>query len=181
MTPSPSDGDAGYGRVMNELVKAQLSLFAYICALTANSQDARDILQETNLKISKQAASYDPSRPFIKWAKTLAVYEVMTYRKKQQRNRLIFSDDVFDTVVEQAENDHALEIEHYFRFLEQCIDKLPPVLRQVIEIRYLDDCSLRAVAQQLGRTTNAVALLLMRARRALSDCVHLTAEKGEMA
>jgi RNA polymerase sigma-70 factor (ECF subfamily) len=177
-----SDSDAGYGRVMKELVEVQFTLFSYICALTAHSQDARDILQETNLRICKQAEKYDPSRPFIKWAKTLAFYEVMTYRKKRQRNWLVFEDDVLDTVAEQIEDGgKALEIERNFKLLEGCIGKLPATLREVVEARYREGGSLRTVAQLFGRSTNAVKLLLVRARRALFDCVHLASGEGEEA
>lgn len=182
MLPSSSDNDAGNSRVMRELVEAQFSLFSYICALTAHSQDARDILQETNLRICKQAEKYDPSRPFIKWAKTLAFYEVMTYRKKRQRNWLVFEDDVLETVAEQIEEEsEALETERNFRLLEGCIEKLPATLREVVEARYREGGSLITVAQRFERSTNAVKLLLVRARRALFDCVHVAAAEGEKA
>jgi len=183
MMPLPLDSDEGYGRVMNALMEVQLPLFTYICALTANSQDAKDILQETNLKICRRAASYDPSRPFLKWAKTLAMYEVMTYRKKQHRDRLVFSDDVLTTVAEQVEDEgeRALDLERHLVRLEACVENLPAVLREVVEFRYLNDHSLRAVAERVGRSTNAVALLLMRARRALAECVKLGDMKGEEA
>jgi DNA-directed RNA polymerase specialized sigma24 family protein len=73
MMPFSVEKCAGYERTMNELVAAQLTLFAYICVLTANSPDARDILQETNLKICKNAAKYDPTRPFIQMGKDAGV------------------------------------------------------------------------------------------------------------
>lgn len=169
---------------MHALMAVQLPLFTYICALTANPQDAKDILQTTNLKICQRAATYDPSRPFLKWAKTLAMYEVMTYRKKQHRNRLVFSDDVLNTVAEQIEDEgeRALDLERYLVRLEACVEKLPAVLREVVEVRYLNGhASLRSVAERVGRSTNAVALLLMRARRALAACVQLGDLKGEEA
>ncbi len=178
MMPFSEEKDAGCGGAMSELVAAQLTLFAYICALTANSQDARDILQETNLKICKNAAKYDPERPFIKWAKTMAFYEVKAHRTKQQRDRLVFEDDVFDIASEQIEEaSEALEIESNFMLLDRCIEKLPSALREVVESRYREGCSLGAIASRFGRSANAVTLLLIRARRALSDCVRLASAK----
>lgn len=181
MMPLAEEKNAGYEGAMSELVAAQLTLFAYICALTANSQDARDILQETNLKICKNAAKYDPARPFIKWAKTLAFYEVKAHRTKRQRDRLVFEDDVFDIAAEQIEeSSEALEIENNFMLLDKCIGKLPSILRNVVESRYREGCSLGAIAGRLSRSANAVKLLLIRARRALSDCVRLaSAEEVE--
>lgn len=174
MMPISVKMDAEYGGTMSELVEAQLTLFTYICVLTANSQDARDILQETNLKICKNAAKYDPTRPFIKWAKTLAFYEVKAHRTKQQRDRLVFEDDVFDIASEQVEeSSDALEIESNFKLLDRCIEKLPCTLREVVESRYREGCALGSIASRFGRSANAVKLLLIRARRALTDCVRL--------
>lgn len=178
MMPMTNKG-TGTERVMSELIEAQFTLFAYICALTANSQDARDILQETNLKICKKAAEYDPLRPFMGWAKTLAVYEVMTYRKKQRRDRLVFENDVFETLAAKADSE-TQDVERHLAYLEGCIRKLPPILREVVDARYLKSCSVGLVAQQLGRSANAVSLLLMRARQALSDCVRRAVAEGDV-
>ena len=177
---SGTKGTAGYDPVMRELAEAQFALFAYICLMTGNSQDARDILQETNLKLCKEAAHYDPSRPFIAWAKTVAFYEVMTYRKKQRRERLVFEDDVFERVAEQADNE-AQQVERDLAFLERCIGKLTGLLREVVEARYLKGTPVCEVAQQLKRSPNAASLLLLRARQALSDCVRLAAQEGGTA
>ncbi|HRR33022.1 MAG TPA: sigma factor [Kiritimatiellia bacterium] len=100
---SGKNGNTAREIVMRDLAEAQFSLFGYICALTGHSQDARDILQDTNLRIWKEAERYDEKRPFLAWAKTLAVYEIMTYRKRLSRERLVFDDDVFESVVDQAE------------------------------------------------------------------------------
>jgi len=171
---------AGYDPVMRELAEAQFALFAYICALTGNSQDARDVLQETNLRLCKEAGRYDPSRPFIAWAKTIAVYEVMSYRKKQRRDRLVFEEDVFEHIAAQADGE-SQEVERHLAFLEGCVRKLPDTLREVVEARYLNRVSVQEVARRIGRSPNAVSLLLMRARQALSDCVRQASGEGGAA
>ncbi|MDX9867169.1 MAG: sigma-70 family RNA polymerase sigma factor [Kiritimatiellia bacterium] len=168
-----------YELVMTELIAAQATLYAYICALTGHSQAARDILQETNLKICRRVGTYDSARPFMPWAKRIAVYEVMTYRTRQRRDRLVFEDDVFERLLEQADSgQEAFETERYLSYLDACIRKLPDTLRQVVDSRYLKGEPVGLVARRIGRSANAVSLLLMRARQLLSDCVRLAAEQG---
>jgi RNA polymerase sigma-70 factor, ECF subfamily len=164
-------------QVMRELVESQFEIFSYICMLTGQSQDARDILQETNLKIFKQAGSYNPQKPFIAWAKTIAVYQVMTWRKKCQRSRLVFDDDVFKTLLAQAEEE-VVETEQTYAKLDECIRKLPEALRKAIEERYLKGFSVQEIAKHLERSDNAVSLLLMRARQLLADCVQRSLQEG---
>jgi DNA-directed RNA polymerase specialized sigma24 family protein len=88
---------------------------------------------------------------------------------------------LFAIASEQAEEtSEALEIERNFKVLEGCVEKLPATLRAVVEARYREGGSLNTVAQLSNRSTNAVKLLLIRARRALSDCVRLaSAEEVE--
>ncbi|MEI7900674.1 MAG: sigma-70 family RNA polymerase sigma factor [bacterium] len=155
---------------MKELVDVQFALFSYLCALTGNTQDAHDILQEANLKICREAARYDPGRPFIAWAKTIVFYEVMTYRKKQRRERLVFDDSTFETIAAQTEV-KPYEVNRHLARLEGCIQKLPETLHRVVEARYLKGFAVQEIAAQLERSENAVSLLLMRARQALADCV----------
>lgn len=162
--------------VMCELAEAQFALYGYVCALTGRSQDARDILQETNLRICREAAKYDPSRPFLAWAKTIAVYEVMTYRKKQRRDRLVFDEDVFETIAAQTQSEEP-EIDRNLGFLENCVKKLPARMRRVVEERYYGGLTVNKVADRMRCSPNAVSLILMRARQLLSDCVRLAAEK----
>ncbi len=156
--------------VMRELAEMQFNLFGYICALTGNSQDARDILQDTNVRIWEEAERYDKNRPFMAWAKTMAVYEIMTYRKRKSRERLVFDDDVFASVVDQAET-HPDATDAALAHLDGCVAKLPPTLRHVVEQRYMQAVSVKEVARELGRSATAVSLLLMRARQALAACV----------
>ena len=61
------------------LTKAQFDLKLYIAALTKDLQDVEDILQETNADIWSKADTYDPSRPFLPWAKTLAKFQVLRF------------------------------------------------------------------------------------------------------
>lgn len=155
---------------MRELVNAQLTLLSYISKLTANSQDARDILQELNQRICRDSGNYDASRPFLPWVKTLAVYEVMTWRKKQARDRLIFNDEVFEYVVEEAKT-LPDESERRLVWLDICLEKLPALWCQILERHYTRSMKVKAIARQLKRTPNTVSLILMRARRALADCI----------
>ncbi len=77
------------------MTDAQFALFSYILLLVGDSSDARDVLQDTNLTILRNASHYRPGTLFIAWAKTLAHYQVLTYRKKKSRDRLVFDDEVF--------------------------------------------------------------------------------------
>lgn len=104
----------------------------------------------------------------------------MTWRKKRQRNRLVFDDDVFKTLLSQSEEE-VMDTEQTYARLDECIRKLPDTLRQAIEERYLKGFSVQETAKHLERSDNAVSLLLMRARQLLADCVQHPLQEGGLA
>jgi len=52
-----------------------------------------------------------------------------------------------------------------------CIDTLGEIQRNVVSLRMLQELSGDAVASELGVSANHVAVLLLRAKRALADCI----------
>ena len=175
----------GYNRAMNvqiekedaqtiaqrELISSQFSLFAYICALVGDAHDAQDVLQETNLKMFPQLASYDVTRPFLPWAKSIAYYQVLSYRTRRSRERLVLAEDsFFDLVAADAEtafDDVGDDMAH----LERCLRKLKVFVRELIESRYVQGLTVNELARERHCSANAVSLLLFKARRSLCRCI----------
>lgn len=157
---------------VTRLTEAQFSLFHYISLLLGDEEATRDVLQETNLDIWRKAATYDESRPFMPWARALARYQVLTYRKKQSRNRLLFDDELLETVMAYAETDEDVErFAHLHGFQKSCMERLNHFQRAVVEARYLRKESLSGIARKHACSVPAVGMALLRIRRALSACI----------
>ena len=60
-------------------------LRGFILSLVPNRADADDIAQEVKIRLWEQFDSYDPTKDFGVWARTIAHYQVLTYREKQSR------------------------------------------------------------------------------------------------
>ena len=153
-----------------ELTRAQGDLFAYLCALTGNAEAARDVLQDTNLTLCREAERFDPSRPFLPWARTVAYYQVLSWRKRQARERLVFDDQLLEEVAAVL-NDEPLAPHEQLDALEGCLKKLPGRMRKLFEARYACGVTVNALAAANGRAPNAVAASLYRIRQLLSACV----------
>ena len=153
-----------------ELTRVQSDLFLYICSLTADTAAAQDILQDTNLKLCREAESYDKTRPFLPWARTLAYYQVLSWRKKQVRERLIFDDSLFEEVASTVNTDSA--VPHVLAdTLEKCLKKLPEQMHELLEKHYTLGMNIKELAASYNRRPNTVAVSLHRIRQILSDCI----------
>ena len=57
--------------------------------------------------------------------------------------------------------------------LARCLEKLPKKDRDMIRSRYQVGGSVKAAAEELGRSTHAIYKALVRVRRILYDCVRI--------
>ncbi len=157
----------------HQLAAVQSSVYAFIVSTMGGRSEASDVLQETNLKLCRQFDRYDRSRPFLNWALTLARFEVMAWRSRQSRSRLVLDDDIVERAGHAAE--HLCErSEQELAALEACLKKLPDHQRALVEERYSRGATVRSMAARLGQPENALAALLYRIRRALYQCIAAT-------
>jgi RNA polymerase sigma-70 factor (ECF subfamily) len=163
------------GEFVRLLVGIQSRLYAYICSLIGGANDAFDVLQETNVVLWDKADEYDPSRPFAPWAYQIAYFQVMAYRKRCERSRLVFDEGLMSQVAEEfcrGDGDDALRLEA----LALCMEKLPASRRDLLDRRYRDGESIDQLARRLRKAPNVVSASLYRVRKALLECI-----KGRLA
>jgi RNA polymerase sigma-70 factor (ECF subfamily) len=162
------------------LTSHQSALYAAITALLSGVEGAQDVLQETNVVLLEKAAAYDPSRPFVPWAMTFARFQVLAWRKRQQRDRLVLDDALLDALADRL-TQTSLPPNRQLDALEKCLQKLPADWRQMVDARYLKGDAVQAIAARLGRSVNVVSVALFRIRKNLLDCMRTTlaAEGGQ--
>src|SRR5262245_60462952 len=95
MSESPS------GEFLLQVTSHQSTLYAAITAMLGGVEGAHDILQETNVVLLQKAGEFDLTRPFIPWAMTFARFQVMAWRKKQSRDRLVLNDELFSVLADR--------------------------------------------------------------------------------
>jgi RNA polymerase sigma-70 factor (ECF subfamily) len=160
-----------------QLTSHQSTLYAAIAALLGGVEGAHDVLQETNVVLLEKAAEYDPARPFVPWALTFARFQVMAWRKRQARDRLVLNDELFAVLADRLTID-AAPPNRRLDAIETCLQKLQPESRKLVDARYVQGETVQAMAARLGRSVNVVSVALFRIRKALLDCVRATLAQG---
>jgi len=162
------------------LIGHQSDLYGYIGTLMGAQQGAPDVLQETNGKLLENWQDFDPLYPFLPWAFTIARYEVLTWRKRQSRDRLVLNDELLTSIAERMGNDSSSP-DVRLEALKSCLKKLRPAARKMIESRYMHGESVGEMAGRLGRSVNALSVALFRIRKAILDCIQSTLAAKEGA
>jgi RNA polymerase sigma-70 factor (ECF subfamily) len=128
------------------------------------------VLQETNLVLWRKSDEFQSGSDFKAWSFRVAHFQVMAFRQRQIRDRLVFSDEV----IEKFSRDAAAQDEAYeqrIELLATCVDRLSDRNRDVLCRFYDQGESLDTIAASLKRTANAVGQMLFRIRKSLIQCV----------
>jgi len=153
-------------------------LYGYILSLVPNIAEADEVSQETNLLLWKEFNRSDPIRDFGAWARTIAYYQVLAYRKAASRERLQFDTELLDVLADRAAARWD-ELVARQSCLMDCLSQLSAIKQQIIRLYYRFDMTAKAIAEQLGRRVASVEKTLVRSRLALHDCIETAMRREE--
>jgi RNA polymerase sigma-70 factor (ECF subfamily) len=152
----------------------QNRLYAYVLSLLPDADLARDVVQEANLVMWRKAAQYQPGTSFDSWACKIAYFEVLAARRKRQKDRLLFSEDLMEQMMQQLVSNaeqRAQKCSAKQVALEECIEKIDVKGRRQLLTRYGVGGSVKGVAESVGVSPAAAAATLYRLRKALLECI----------
>ena len=148
----------------------QRRLNSYVMSMVLDWNDAEDIVQETNVLLWREFHKFELGTNFYAWACKIAFHRVLAYRKQKKRSHLNFSDELIELLAKQnVDMSDRLETRHHA--LWQCVDKLLPDHKRILQLRYESNASVEDISCQTQRTVSAVYRLLSRIRRTLHECV----------
>jgi len=156
--------------------------------ITRNWQDAEDALQDSLLKAFSHLNGFQQKSSFATWLTRIAINSaLMILRKKRVCVEVSIdgSDDPDDKYERWEARSLTEDPESLFarsereELLRNAILRLPPVCREVVELRQAKDYSAREIAQALGISVAAVKSRLSRARLTLRAALLPTDSQSE--
>jgi RNA polymerase sigma-70 factor (ECF subfamily) len=144
-------------------------VYAILVRMVLDAGVAEDLMQETFLRVYREAGRYDPSRPLEPWiyriARNLAV-DHLRNRKRRAAASLsgpdAFTIDAPDPARGPVEEAAAREREELLR---EGLGKLRPGQREIFVLVDLEGLKYEDVADMLGISVKAVGARLRKARR----------------
>ncbi|HPB12002.1 MAG: sigma-70 family RNA polymerase sigma factor [Kiritimatiellae bacterium] len=143
---------------------------AFVLSLMPDFALADDILQDVFLTVTAKAADFRRDTNFLAWAFTIARFRVLKSMNRMDKAFLPLSAEVMECLAAEAP-DVGAEQDRRIAYLEQCLKKLAPQARRVIDLRYYGALKPAAIAERLGLSVNGVSVLLSRSRTVLRECV----------
>jgi len=148
-------------------------IYAYILSLVANSNDADDIMQETSAVMWRKFSHFHHGMNFVSWALTIARYQVLSYYKKRKRSKIIFSNELMDSITVEVER-KSPEIDDRLKALKKCINKLNHRDQTLLKLRYDKAYTFESIGASISKSTRATFYSLSRIHELLLRCVQRT-------
>ncbi len=143
-----------YRRFYPRLVRA-------VGAAAGDSAIAEDVAQEAMLRVRDRLETFDYSRSFWPWLKTVALHIATDTRRKSRREVLV--------EVDKPSNCAAIKSCEESIVLIQALKGIPRRQRIAIVLRYIEERDPHDAARRLGLSRSAFDQLLFRARRRLRE------------
>lgn len=172
---SPPDRSTEF---LGHMLKSQRAIRNYLYSLHPRADDLDDLVQQTALILWRDFDKFDSTREFLPWALRVSYFEVLRLRKKQSRERLVFSNKIIEILVGESpgENDPLPTRQA----LDQCLAKLDPDSRAVLMARYGGEHdSVVELAGKKGVNVHRLYRVLEKARGSVVTCIRRSLDAGE--
>jgi len=154
-----------FNEVYNKLYR---KLFLFANSLIANTEEARDIVTESFIKLWSQENYFSNMTHLQVYFYTVIKNACIDYLRRDKlkakiENRLVKEEHITENVIEKKYQEAEL-----VQILYDRINQLPDRMQQVFKLTYLDGFSRTEVAQMLNlsentiRNTNAAAMKALR-------------------
>lgn len=135
-------------------------------------EDREDVLQNAFIKAYRNINSFDPTLSFSSWMYRIAHNEAMSFfRAKNARPQVALNQDREALIVElrddRADTSALAEFRLSSEELGKALAKLPVRYRDVLTLRFFEDCSYIEMSDILELPVGTVSTLVHRAKHAL--------------
>jgi len=155
-----------------ELIRRfQRRVFGFAYQHLRDLDEAQDLTQEIFVKLYRNVARFDPSRPFEPWFWKLAANTTINYRRKRIPTPTDQAAEERITAADPGSTEHDAA-------LVTALAQLDPAYRLPILLHYYADLSVDQVAQTMSLTVAATKSRLHRARALLRNSL-AEAEESE--
>jgi RNA polymerase sigma-70 factor, ECF subfamily len=167
---SVSDPNQRVQLFVSLLAQSERRLNGFVLSLLPNWSDADDVLQTTKLKLWEQFGNFDPSGDFGAWARKIAFFEILTYRKRTNRDRARFSNETLEHLAAEVQS-IADEADLRHQALSHCLQRLATTGRDLLWGFYSGQGTVKDLAIRLGRSVRGTQRAVARLLHQLQQCV----------
>lgn len=138
--------------------------FKFLLRLTANRSAAEDLTHDVFLEVWKSAARFEERSSVGTWILSIARYKALDQRRRQRS----LTEQDLPGRAEQSPEVAAMQTSSR-NYLQECVEKLTPEHREIIDLVYYHENSVKEVAAILDIPEATVKTRMFYARKKLKE------------
>ena len=151
-------------------------LMSFIAGLVRDVHEAEDIFQEVWIRLAKASEQGVVIENQLKWCRGVAKNLILHYWRDHRTAKVIADSDLlaFLNYVELAYEEKETTPDQWNdrqQALHDCVNALPGKSRQLLKLKYDEQCTIVEICERLGKSSAAIVKALLRLRSALAVCV----------
>jgi RNA polymerase sigma-70 factor (ECF subfamily) len=147
-------------------------LTRYLLVVTSGDENAtREALQGMLVRLVRYVRVFPNEDVFWSWLTVLARSSLLDERRKRRRYLAFLDRFTFQSRLDREGATNPSPRDRFAELLAVKVSELPEQERQLIERKYFEHMSVRAIAEQMSTTEKAVESSLSRVRRKLKDSI----------
>ncbi|MGE0020067.1 MAG: RNA polymerase sigma factor [Draconibacterium sp.] len=143
-------------------------VYGYFVRMTSDREAARDLTQNTFLRVIRYAATWKDDKTFVYWLFRIARNILVDYYRSARH----FSDLDDHPEIAARDNEASVrenEVRESYEMLLEAMNQLPPGYREIIELNRFQGFSYREIAGATDSNENAVKVKTFRAIQKLKE------------
>lgn len=146
------------------------NLTLYICKITGNIDEAREIMTETFVELYVNKPKYSEKSSFKTWLYSIARFTAFDYLKNKNKYNSI-NEDELNQLPDIEDLESKIIVNEEKSQLCRAIDKLQSEYKQVIYLMYFEGFDTSETAKIMKKSKKQVGDLLYRAKQSLKKII----------
>ena len=156
-----------------EFISQRHSLNAFIYGMVRDSSVADDIFQDVWLQFTRALDKGVEIEHLDRWCRGVARNRILMFWRSAKRDKVLVNStllELVDTAFEESseEQERLKENRHALR---KCMENLPENSSKIIKMKYSANLDMKSIGEKVGKTTDAVKMLICRIRKSLRKCI----------
>lgn len=135
-----------------------------------DKNDAEDLVQDVFIKAMRSLSKYEPRGfKYSAYLKVVTMRALMNYYKRKTHDSLDDEESPEALLAHHAGTEEAFDTRFEERVVWKAVESLNPVQRQVLYLFYVEGWRTKKIGKAIGRSENAIKLMLTRVRQRLGS------------
>ena len=173
--------DSEHSEFARLIAQHQRIVQGYVLANVPCWDDADEIWQETSVRLWLEFDKFEPGSNFAAWAIRVAHFEILTWRKKVSRSRLVFGNEILEILQNEQHNFTSQHSQDRLGALDQCLENTPKRHRDLLSRFYEPGRQIEQVASEMRCSVEAVYKSVQRIRKSLRHCIEQRLRNAEVS